>query len=355
MQMRTRIMSGIVVVLAATQGGATSCGQIIDDQGFDLWCGEQLCRWELEKGAVQRAATWHDADSGVEMVGDDVAISQVTPVESADGHCVRVTMVADVEESAEVRLAVDVYGDGSVESDERIPTSDWRKLTYVLRMPDTYSGVRFRLSKRGSGRAVLANIGAEIVIDEACTSPPISASRPDGAVCVQDSDCESGQCFEWLGGFDDICGGCDEDADCIGLDLCTVGGISPGWLAVASSCMPPGSLDDGRRCLRDANCASGNCIDGRCGECRDATDCGGAACLPAAAPVPARCDRGRAAGATCFRGTDCDSGVCDGEPLLGCNGSLDRECADDGDCPGELTDPENTTCATVGFAGGLCQ
>lgn len=167
----------MLLALALTQGGATECGQIIDDRGFDLWCGDALCNWTLEKGEVRRAPTWHDADSGVEMVGDDVAISQDTPVEDADGTCVRVTMVADVDESAEVRLAVDVYADGTVESDERVPTSDWRKLTYLLRMPDGYQGVRFRLSKVGSGRAVLANIGAEIAEDGACTTPPLAAAR----------------------------------------------------------------------------------------------------------------------------------------------------------------------------------
>lgn len=353
--MRARIFTGLVMALALSQGGATDCGQIIDNRGFDLWCGDRLCAWELEKGAVERAPTWNEADSGVAMIGDDVAISQLTPVEDADGHCVRVTMVADLDEAAEVRLQVDVYGDGVVESDERIPTSDWRKLTYLLRMPDGYSGVRFRLTKRGSGHAVLANIGAEIVIDEACTNPAIAAERPDGSVCAADADCASGQCFEWLGDWPDICGSCDGDEDCSGGDLCTVGGVAPGWLSVSSSCMPPGALADGIRCLRNETCASGVCVDGRCGECDDAGDCGGAACLPESGGAPARCDRGRAAGATCFRGADCDSGVCEGTPLLGCNGSLDRECDADADCPGELTDPENTTCATVGFAGGRCQ
>ena len=355
MRRRRQLVSGAVVALALSQGGATECGQIIDDQGFDLWCGDHLCNWTLEKGEVRPAATWHADDSGVEMVGDDVAISQITPVEAPDGHCVRVTMVADVEESAEVRLAVDVFADGSVESDERIPTSDWRKLTYLLRMPEGYDGVRFRLSKRGSGRAVLANIGAEIADDELCTGDPLATSRPDGAVCTLDSDCTSGQCYEWPGEWADVCAGCDADDDCTGGDLCVVGGITPGWLLVGAECMPPGALADGRGCFRDATCASGACVDGRCGECRDAADCGGAACIAEAGGVPARCDRGRGTGATCLRSTDCDSGVCNGTPIMGFNGSFDRDCADDLDCPGELSDPEATTCATVGFAGGICQ
>jgi hypothetical protein len=344
-----------LMFLAVASGGATECGQIVDDRGFDLWCGESLCTWTLEKGDIAPAPTWHPDDRGVDMIGDDVAIAQMTPVEFRDGTCVRFTLVADVAEDAEVRLQMDVFGDGTVETDERIPTSDWRKLTYLVQMPADYSGVKFRLTKRGTGHAVLANIGAEIAKSEECTTPAVEVSRPDGAYCTTDAECSNGACFEWLGDFKDVCGSCDADTDCSGGELCTVTGPAPGWLAVSSACLPPGTLADGLRCLRDANCASGMCIDGTCGACRAATDCGGAACLPAAAPVPARCDRGRGAGATCFSGADCDSGVCNGTALTGCDGKLDRECDTDADCPGELTDPELHSCATVGFAGGTCQ
>lgn len=350
--MRTRAP---MVAIALACGGATQCGQIIDDRGFDLWCGESLCTWVLEKGEIAPAATWHPGDRGVELLGDDTAISQMTPVEASDGTCVRFTLVADVAEDAEVRLQMDVFGDGSAETDERIPTSDWRKLTYLVRMPDDYSGVRFRLAKRGTGRAVLANIGAEIAGDAECTTPAVAVSRPDGAFCAADADCASGQCYEWPGEWKDVCGGCDADDDCPGGGLCTVGGPAPGWLAVPSACLPPGAHANGLRCLRDAECASGLCVAGVCGECREAADCGGAACLPATAVAPARCDRGRGAGATCFTGGDCDSGVCSGAPLAGCDGRLDRVCDVDADCPGELADPDLHSCATVGFAGGTCQ
>ncbi len=354
-QRRRPAISTLVVVAAAlSQGGATNCGQIVEDRGFDLWCGEALCTWTLEKGAIQRAATWHPDDIGVEMIGDDTAISQMTPVVASDGTCVRFTLVADVAEDAEVRLAMDVFGDGSVETDERIPTSDWRKLTYLVRMPADYAGVRFRLSKRGRGRAVLANIGAEIAAAADCTTPALAVVRPDGGFCTAAADCTSGECFPWSGELKDVCGECDADADC-GADLCVVGGPSPGWLAVSSHCLPAGALADGLRCLRDATCASGRCVAGVCGACRVAADCGGAACRPASGAAPARCDGGRGAGASCFAPGDCDSGVCAGAPLDGCDGTLDRECDADADCPGELADPDLHSCATVGLAGGSCQ
>ena len=342
-----------VIAVAVATGGATECGQIVDDRGFDMWCGESLCTWRLEKGEIRPASTWHPDDLGVEMLGDDTAISQMTSVNARDGTCVRFTLVADVAEDAEVRLAMDVFGDGSVEMDERIPTADWRKLTYLVRMPPGYSGVLFRLSKRGTGHAVLANIGAEIAGDDECTTAALSVVRPDGAVCTSAADCTSGECYPWIGELSDVCGECDDDADCPG-ELCVVGGPAPGWLVTSSHCLPTGALTIGSRCLRDATCASGLCVDGVCGECRTAVDCGGAACLPTTPPSPARCDRGRGPGATCFRAADCDSGVCNGTPLAGCDGKLDRECDTDADCPGELDDPDLHSCATVGFAGGVC-
>lgn len=345
----------LLFAVALGTGGATECGQIVDDRGFDLWCGQTLCTWQLEKGDIAPAPTWHPDDLGVDMLGDDTAISQMTPVEASDGTCVRFTLVADVAEAAEVRLQMDVFGDGSVETDERIPTSDWRKLTYLVRMPADYSGVRFRLTKRGTGRAVLANIGAEIARDEDCTTDALTTTRPDGAFCVADGDCTNGNCYEWPGEWRDVCGSCDADSDCTGGDLCVVGGPAPGWLAVASECMPPGSLYNGLRCLRDGECASGICNAGVCGECRDAADCGGFTCLPTGPSSPARCDRGRATGASCFSGADCDTGLCTGSPLHGCDGKLDRECYSDADCPGELTDPDLHSCATVGVVGGTCQ
>lgn len=350
-----RKLGFLVFVLAASQLGSTECGQVISDRGFDVWCGDRLCAWELEKGEIRPAPTWHEGDTGVELVGLDTAISQLAPAETSDGHCIRVTLVADVEESAEVRLQIDVYGDGTIESDDRIPTSDWRKLTYLMRLPDLYERVRFRLTKTGPGRAVLANIGAEIEIDEACMGEPLIVQAPVGAECTDDAACASGDCYEWPDDWPDICGTCDDDSDCSNGDLCTVGLPSPAHLSIASHCMAPGVMLEGERCLRDASCASGMCVFGVCSLCREAADCGGSACISDGPWLPMRCDGGRASGAPCFVHAGCDSGVCEGEPLLGCDGSLARPCDSEDDCPSELTNPDAISCATVGFAGGTCR
>src|SRR5829696_1451557 len=100
--MRTAITSSIVIVAALSQLGSTDCGHAIRDDGFDLWCGEQLCAWKLERGAVKRVPSWNEGDAAVELVGDDVAIQQLSRVNSNDGTCLRFDLVANVETTAEV-------------------------------------------------------------------------------------------------------------------------------------------------------------------------------------------------------------------------------------------------------------
>ncbi|MGB5286703.1 MAG: hypothetical protein WBN29_19505 [Polyangiales bacterium] len=30
---------------------------VIDDPGFQFWCGEELCEWDLEEGEIRKVAT----------------------------------------------------------------------------------------------------------------------------------------------------------------------------------------------------------------------------------------------------------------------------------------------------------
>ncbi|HVV86854.1 MAG TPA: hypothetical protein VHE35_27640 [Kofleriaceae bacterium] len=179
--MRTVLTSLLLAGAVFGSMGATNCGQIIDDSGFDLWCGPDLCKWQVEEGEIRKVPTWHASDAGVELLGTEAKISQLTDVNNFDGTCVRFQMVVDVDEAVDLRLQMDVWGDGTYEYDERIPTSDWRALTYLVRMPATYDGVRFRLYKQGTGRTVLANIGAEIADDSECTTPALVVTPPAAA------------------------------------------------------------------------------------------------------------------------------------------------------------------------------
>src|SRR3954453_22127790 len=100
----TRLMMTLAI---ASQVGAGECGNgILRDPGFDLWCGDSLCAWKLERGDVKRVATWHEGDAGVELVGEDVAIEQLSPVNSGDDTCIRFDLVANIDDNAEVYLNV---------------------------------------------------------------------------------------------------------------------------------------------------------------------------------------------------------------------------------------------------------
>jgi len=364
-----KLMPVFVLLVAATSGGATDCGQIIDDPGFDVWCGDSLCRWAVEKGEVARAATWHEADRGVELVGPEVSIAQLTEVASSDGRCVAFDLVADVADDAEVHLQLDVFGDGSIELDERLPTSDWRALSFRVRMPDFYQGVRFRLTKRG-GHAVLANIGASIAPDAECVGVAlVVGTRPNGVTCTEDPQCTSGTCAS--GFFHDVCGECKTDADCSGGTICGQSPIADAHVDLYPACVVPGSAETNAGCGQDAQCATGLCEGGGCAVCDDAADCGGAACASIEYSVPhgdgrapsivkgaSHCAAGSAAvasGGACVDDVDCASSACVGAPLRMCSTFwLPRRCDDDLDCPGYGFGAE-AACVTVGTRGGVCQ
>src|SRR4249919_3236940 len=177
--------SFLFLLVVASQMGATKCGQVLRDPGFDLWCGDELCAWKLERGDVKRVATWNDGDAGVELVGGDVAIEQLTPVNSGDGTCIRFDLVANVAENAEVYLNVDVEGDGTLEMHERIPTSHWQPLSYNFAVVAPFDGIRFEITKKGAGEAVLANIGAETAQDQCLDLTPLDPGpRRAGSLCT---------------------------------------------------------------------------------------------------------------------------------------------------------------------------
>ena len=256
--------------VAVTSGGATDCGQVIDDRGFDLWCGDRLCRWNLEKGQIAPVPTWHEGDHGVDLIGADVAISQLTEVASTDGTCVGFDLVADVAADAEVHLLVDVYGDGTIERDERIPTSAWRPVSFRLRMPGFYQGVRFRLTKVG-GHAVLANIGAAIAEEvgqrRRVAGVEASGDADAGADDPVDAECASGDCVP--GPLGSACGACTTDADCAGGDVCGIVSYAEASRGLWSACVAPASTATGLACTIDAQCATGICAGGYCSACRD--------------------------------------------------------------------------------------
>ena len=386
--MKTRTWSTVLFasVVFVTQSGYDACsGDILHDSGFDMWCGDSLCSWQVEKGDIHKVPTWNQADPGVEMVGDDVILSQTSDIDQGLAPCVQFDLVADIDPDAAVTLDMDLYGDGSVDYHQQIPTSDWAALTYVVKMPARYQGIVFRLRKQGGGHAVLAQIRARS-LDECDGAAIAQPAQPLGSICLgqddtgqvggQDAWCASGVCtpsepgnyFAWE------CSTCADDGDCDQGQVC---GVSSAGIIAAlapySACVAAGSRVLGARCRGDGECATGICAEGVCSACRPGgTECdgGGGSCarrtLGPSGQVddawgPYQCAPGTApSGAACLADGDCQSGACGGG-----TGSLDtclddgRACRNDGDCPPDvqstLDGHEFGRCLSLGTAGGTCQ
>ena len=130
---------------------------LIDDAGFQLWCGERLCAWDIEEGSIRKVSTWHTHDYGVDLLGSQVVLSSDARRTAAS---LLIEATSHIEESAMVWFEIDGDGDGRIDWRVRIPSSDG----YVSRVwnPDVsvgYDGV-FYVRKSGEGRAVLARVRA---------------------------------------------------------------------------------------------------------------------------------------------------------------------------------------------------
>jgi len=353
----------IVTVAAASQVGATDCGQITRDQGFDLWCGEVLCTWKLERGEVKRVGTWNENDPGVELVGDDVAIEQLTPVTSYDTTCIRFELVADIAETAEVHLHADVFGDGSVEYSQRLPTANWKPMSFLIPVRAPYDGVRFELTKRGSGRAVLAQLQAETATGDCDGFTVIQPDpAPAGARCGMNDHCASGMC-RYVGvsggfGIAQLCVDCDPElgsSACPAQQVCGVDDALSRVLSPAPRCVPSASKLVGDDCRLDGECASGICNSFVCSTCDLDAPCVNETCGEAYANGPHVCAAGlraRTTGQPCATDGDCASNRCLGDIRKQCKDG--RACTTPEQCPVEdgLAPGE---CTEVGVEGGRCE
>jgi len=352
-----RLPLSILCVAAFTQLGATDCGSIIKDPGFELWCGEELCSWKTLRGEVKQAITWHKSDTGVEMVGTDVAISQLTPVNSYDGTCILFELVANVEQNAEARLEIDVFGDGSIDHSERMPTSHWKALSYKLRIQAPYTGVRFVLSKKGAGRAVFAQIQADIAHDCEGLTEIVPAAAPLGAPCASDSRCESGMCayVGSPGSFGaNVCVACTATS-CGTGQVCGLGEPLGPELDPPHTCVGVGTRELGEQCLVNGECESSTCNGGYCSTCTNNSCTGGELCGEAYANGPSLCNPGfhlRASTEPCATNSDCISNQCNGAVRKQCGDG--RSCDSPADCP-VMDDLEPGPCTAVGIQGGTCQ
>lgn len=360
-----RIPTLVIAVVAASQLGATDCGQVLRDQGFDLWCGDSLCAWKVERGTIKQVPTWTEGDHGVELVGTDTAIEQLTPLGTGDGSCVEVTMVANVDPGADVELNIDVFGDGSVEYHERLPSAKWKPLTFDVLFSGEYHGVRFELAKTGDGKAQLANIGAK-TLDKGCVglTPIVPAPALLGAVCdpMMPQSCASGICEgvndpgTWFG-FTTACAGCDAGHGCGSGEVCGLHEATSPVFEASHGCIAAGSKQLGERCDLAGECASNLCIQGMCSACDGSASCGCAATWAGGPYVCGANSHSAPSGAPCGTDGDCASAACVGTPRGLCEGD-NRPCATAADCEfgADSNGPlANGACTIVGVQGGSCR
>ena len=342
----------LCAALIPMMGADGSCGDpILENNGFDLWCGDQLCSWDVEAGQAIKIPTWHESDFGIELVGNSAAISQQTRIGSGI-ECLRVQAVANIEETAEVTVEVDFFDDGVVDAVERIPSSDWDPVTVLVTAPEIYQGARFRIRKLGSGVAQLAELVVESA-DKCVDPPPVIDERPLGAVCIDGAQCASGVC-DFLGFFAGTCGECIDDVDC-GDGVCGLTAPGSRVLSAYRACADAAADSIGALCAVDGECESGIC-EGVCAGCRTEAECGGSACVSQIVDVPeiaylelgGACEGG-APGDPCTYDASCASGECAGPAPLKMCADDKRPCDTDDDCYGD------TACVTVGTAGGTCR
>jgi hypothetical protein len=316
--------------------------------------------WKVVTGEIKKAPTWHEKDAGVEFVGSESVIEQVAPVDSSDTSCIRFDLVANVDDKAEMKLDIDVQADGSVDLSERIPTSHWKPLTYNIRIDGAYRGVRFVLSKRGTGKATLAQIAAYTTVASDCEGfEPVAINpAPDGAWCTKNADCLSSLCrvvpeMESFFGSVSACVGCDPMAAACGAgEVCGAFEPSSFVRSLVTTCVPEASKVLGERCRLDAECGTGICNGEVCSTCDATRHCASGNCRLAYANGPTTCSEG-ARDAPCARDDDCTSGSCEGPERQQC---LDgRGCGSPETCPVEHDGTlEPGACNLVGVLGGTC-
>ena len=360
--MKTLFGNILFAIVAFLTLSAEECGKThyISDSGFDLWCEDSLCNWDVVSGNVARAASWHKADYAVELLGDDVVITQLSTRPSTS--CLRFEVLADIDDDARVTLSIDYFDDGIVEYQQELGHVRWESLVHLVSTPASWRGVRFTLHKEGPGRARLAQI--EATADDACIDKPTEITdKPLGSFCLSGAECDSGICTTSPADrspFGSVCSTCTADTDCGAGFVCGTASEARSFLLPPRSCVPEASRELGALCIVDSECSTGVCCNARCSECCEGQHCGAeVACEPALVPAslaahaPRLCAGGDT-GALCTSDADCVSGSCSGgDELLVCYGD-GRDCNESSDCPRPQGAPE-PQCLAIGIVSGTCQ
>ncbi len=310
---------------------ATGCDDIIKDPNFHTWCGDSLCSWKLESGEIRKAPTWHKNDTGVELL-DSSAASHVTAisqvVQGSTYKCLEFSVIADVAAEAQVYVLVDFGADGTAEYEQQIAAVGFRVQKTQITAPAHYTNMKFTLAKRGSGRAVLAQM--DVKSSTTCSAPPVVLKKQAlGTTCALLA-IESG--------------GFKYDNDACGTGICCEGVCSECCVSAA----PPHDKDGGLAPDPVNTCSDGATCD------RLPLTSHGSVGNPfgvQANVIPRQCDPGereRDKDSECLIDDDCKSHLCEGATWTVVN-----EQKDAGSCAAPpVEDPE---CNVSSVHGGHCR
>jgi hypothetical protein len=243
-----RFFTLLLVALSFATMGADCAGDVVRDPTFRDWCGNQLCSWITDAGAIQRVPTWNVNDLGVSFVDQGTQISQQT--NETEARCLLFTTVANIDASADMKLLVDFDLDGKIDDVLPLGASQWHKVEIEMTTPAAYDGIGFILRKDGDGTAILAEMRVRSITG--CSGPP--PSRMDlglGQACTDDSECESQVCGDGPGVR--LCGECSASHPCA-FGACETIGVPFAQCAPGQHLGPPGAL-----CIQDSDCQSDAC------------------------------------------------------------------------------------------------
>ncbi len=363
-------MRALLLLLMA---GCSAKSAVVTNSSFDEWEGTTPADWTIDRGSVQKVITWDKNDFGLELVGDDVQISQ--PL-NQNVPCFTLEVVSSVEESATatIALALTVGGQSYGEYARDLPTSNWELFRYSGNLQDAADSggkprflkipSRLELRKVGSGRVVLGGVR---ITQSGCDIPPTLpqvSGVPLAEPCNESATCAAGlKCAPLdpiLQTNEDTraCVACVSDKDCDSGDIC---GTQSANGNPARVCVSSALKTLGEACSDASECQTGACasdiiatsISGVCVDC----DVQAGVCAdffwlntpPANAFVGGFCVGHDDTGFPSHGIGQCEEGdVCVGEPSVGlCLGARTR-CSAEGDCP------NGDRCVGVGSYGGRC-
>jgi hypothetical protein len=296
--MARSLLASLVAVLLS------SCGDVwMSEILLEVDCSDPQCGWQVERGGVERTASWHPKDYAFSLTSNDSSISRTLPVQR-NAKCLRFSYIGQIEPSASVQVELDFNDDGRSDASTELPSVKWKRQNVYLSAPADYRRLRLRMRKTGDGDAKLARFGVVGEYGECPALPPTTLQ--DGAECGSDATCASNRCYL---GHCSACGagGCAEGEACRNESDCLDGACAAG---VCRACAKSGSCGTSEGCSTAGQCASNSCVSGSvpslmsqqpqydatCGNCDAASDCASGHC------VFGRCSE-------CATDADCSDGL----------------------------------------------